>query len=78
MKFDKGIKTNQELEKKINSWWTGLKYLAKLEILIKAYDLGITSIEYQGVGNLWRTLGNLEKKKLIMETYEKEQRKERS
>jgi len=66
---------DQELEKKINAWWTGLKYLAKLEILIEAYDLDITAIEYQGVGNLWRTLGNLEKKKLIMEKYEKGNKK---
>lgn len=68
---------NQELEKKVNDWWKSLKYLAKLEILHENYGLDITEVERQGVGNLWRTAGSLERKKLIMETYEKEQRKER-
>jgi len=77
MKFDKGTKTDQELEKKINSWWKDLNYMKKLDILTANYSLGVTSVEYQGVGNLWRTLGNLERKRLIMETYEKDQRKER-
>jgi len=78
MKFDKGIKTDQELERKISSWWKDLNYMKKLDILTVNYSLGVTSVEYQGIENLWRTLGNLERKKLIMETYEKEQRKGRS
>jgi len=77
MKFDRGIKTNQELERKISSWWKDLNYMKKLDILTANYSLGVTSVEYQGIENLWRTLGNLERKKLIMETYEKDQRKER-
>jgi hypothetical protein len=68
---------DQELEKKINAWWAGLKHLAKLEILNEIYGLDFSEIERQGLGNLWRKTGNLEKKKLIMETYEKEQRKGR-
>lgn len=72
------MKDIRELEKKVSDWWAGLKYLAKLEILNETYGLGFSEIERQGIGNLWRTAGNLEKKKLIMENYEKEQRKERS
>jgi hypothetical protein len=68
----------EELEIKINTWWNNLKYLQKLGIILEVYPkLDVTSIELQGLSNLWRTAGSLEKKELIMETYEKEHKKER-
>jgi len=68
----------KELKIKVNTWWNNLKYLQKLGIILEEYPkLDVTSIELQGLNNLWRTAGNLEKKKLIMDQYEKEQSKER-
>ena len=68
----------KELEIKINIWWNNLKYLQKLGVILEEYPkLDVTSIELQGLNNLWRTTGSLEKKKLIMDQYEKEQSKER-
>lgn len=64
----------KELGIKVNTWFNSLKYLQRIEILLEEYPkLNITSIELQGLNNLWRTLGSLEKKKLIMDQYEKDQ-----
>ncbi|MBA7578738.1 hypothetical protein ES695_13995 [Candidatus Atribacteria bacterium 1244-E10-H5-B2] len=68
----------KELGIKINTWWYSLKYLQKLGIVLELYPkLDVTSIELQGLNNLWRTAESLEKKELVMETYEKEHKKER-
>ncbi|MBA7520938.1 hypothetical protein ES705_13038 [subsurface metagenome] len=68
----------KELENKVNTWFNSLKYLQKLGIILEGYPkLDVTSIELQGLKNLWRTTGSLEKKKLIMDRYEKEQSKGR-
>ncbi|MBA7528742.1 hypothetical protein ES705_20932 [subsurface metagenome] len=68
----------KELENKVNTWFNSLKYLQKLGIILEGYPkLDVTSIELQGLNNLWRTAGSLEKKKLIMDQYEKEQSKGR-
>ena len=68
----------KELEIKVNTWFNSLKYLQKLGIVLELFPkLDVTSIELQGLKNLWRTAGSLEKKKLIMDQYEKEHKKER-
>lgn len=68
----------EELKNKIATWWANLKYLKKIEVLLEEYPkLNITSIELQGLNNLWRTAGSLEKKELIMNQFLKEQKKER-
>jgi len=68
----------KELGVKISTWFNSLKYMQKLAIILEEYPkLDVTSIELQGLNNLWRTVGSLEKKKLIMETYEKLQSKGR-
>lgn len=74
----------KELKAKVNKWWIDLKYLEKLEILLNqgtkpnGYpDPDITKIEYIGVRVFWN-YNSLEKKVLIMETYEKERSKGRS
>ena len=63
---------DQDLTKKVNAWWDGLRYLQKLDILLEdnpGYD--IASIERKGIKNLWN--GNsLKRKGLIMLVYEKE------
>jgi len=67
----------KELGVKVNTWWYSLKYLQKLGIVLELYPkLDVTSIELQGLNNLWRLAGSLQKKKLIMETYEKGQKNE--
>lgn len=72
------MKDIKELENKIYAWWKGLKYLQKLGIVLEIYPkLDVTSIELQGLNNLWRIVGSLEKKKLIMDQYLKEQEKGR-
>ncbi|MBA7529472.1 hypothetical protein ES705_21670 [subsurface metagenome] len=69
-------KEEKELGVKVNTWWYSLKYLQKLGIVLELYPkLDVTSIELQGLNNLWRLAGNLQKKKLVMETYEKGQKK---
>ncbi|MBA7624249.1 hypothetical protein ES703_31656 [subsurface metagenome] len=74
----------KELKTKVNIWWRELPYLKKIEILLAqgtkpdgypSYD--ITAIEHIGVGTFWG-YNTLEQKKLIMETWEKEHKKERS
>ena len=53
---------DQDLTKKTNTWWNGLRYLQKMDILLESnpgYD--ITNIERKGVKNLWN--GNSPKKK---------------
>ena len=68
----------KELEIKVNTWFKSLKYLQKLGIILELFPkLDVTSIELQGLNNLWRTAGNLEKKKLVMDQFLKEQNKER-
>ncbi|MBA7642830.1 hypothetical protein ES703_50539 [subsurface metagenome] len=63
----------EEFKTKVNTWWNSLKYLQKLGIILEEYPkLDVTSIELQGLNNLWRTAGSLEKKILIMDQYEKE------
>ena len=75
--FDKKEK-KEDLKNKVNAWFDGLKHLQKLEILLEGYPkLDITSIERQGIKNLWRTVGSLERKELIMDIYEKEHKKGR-
>ncbi len=69
----------KELGVKVNTWWYSLKYLQKLGIVLELYPkLDVTSIELQGLSNLWRLAGSLQKKKLVMDQYEKEQKKKRS
>jgi len=76
--FDNKEEREKEFRVKINTWFNSLKYLQKLGIILEEYPkLDVTSIELQGLNNLWRTAGSLERKKLIMETYEKEQSKGR-
>ncbi|MBA7529748.1 hypothetical protein ES705_21947 [subsurface metagenome] len=71
-------KEEKELGVKVNTWWYSLKYLQKLGIVLELYPkLDVTSIELQGLNNLWRLAGSLQKKKLVMDQYEKEQKKER-
>ena len=63
---------DQDLMKKVNTWWKNLRYLQKLDILLEdnpGYD--ITNIERKGIKNLWNS-NSLKKKGLIMEIYEKE------
>ncbi|MBA7631525.1 hypothetical protein ES703_39057 [subsurface metagenome] len=68
----------EKLKNEVNTWFNSLKYLQKLGIILEEYPkLDVTSIELQGLNNLWRTAGSLEKKKLIMDQYEKEQSKGR-
>ena len=68
-------KKKEELRNEISTWWDNLKYLKKMEILLENYPkLDITGIEFQGVANLWREIGDLERKKLIMDLYKKEER----
>ncbi|MBA7533767.1 hypothetical protein ES705_47140 [subsurface metagenome] len=72
-------KEEKELGVKVNTWWYSLKYLQKLGIILELYPkLDVTSIELQGLSNLWRLAGSLQKKKLVMDQYEKEQKKKRS
>ncbi len=72
-------KEEKELGVKVNTWWYSLKYLQKLGIILELYPkLDVTSIELQGLSNLWRLSGTLQKKKLVMDQYEKEQKKKRS
>ncbi|MBA7513946.1 hypothetical protein ES705_05964 [subsurface metagenome] len=76
--FDNKKEKEKELEIKVNTWFKSLKYLQKLGIILEEFPkLDVTSIELQGLNNLWRTAGSLEKKKLIMDQYEKEQSKGR-
>ncbi|MBA7564873.1 hypothetical protein ES695_07825 [Candidatus Atribacteria bacterium 1244-E10-H5-B2] len=72
----------EDLKAKVGRWWIDLPYLKKLEILLERgtrsgqypeYD--ITAIENIGVRVFWN-YNNLEKKVLIMETYEKEHKRE--
>ncbi|MBA7523394.1 hypothetical protein ES705_15521 [subsurface metagenome] len=68
----------EELEIKVNTWWKNLKYLQKLGIVLELFPkLNVTAVEFQGLNNLWRTAGSLEKKKLVMDQFLKEQSKER-
>ena len=68
----------EDLKIKVDNWFNSLKYLQKIEILLEGYPkLNITSIERQGIGNLWRTLSSLKGKALIMEIWENEHKKER-
>lgn len=67
---------NQELKNKIRLWWSGLRRLQKIDILIEIFDVSIETIERQGLHTLWNGL-TLEKQKLIMEIWEKEQGKGR-
>ena len=63
---------NQDLTKKVNTWWENLRYLQKLDILLEdnpGYD--IANIERKGVKNLWDS-NSLKRKGLIMLVYEKE------
>jgi len=72
------MKDVKELKNKISDWWRNLKYLQRIEILLEIYpDLGIFSIERQGMNTLWGYL-TIERQKLIMEMWEKEHKKERS
>ncbi|MBA7702885.1 hypothetical protein ES703_111660 [subsurface metagenome] len=73
----------KELRVKVEKWWIDLPYLKKLEILLergkKPYgypEFDITALEHIGVGVFWN-YNTLEQKKLIMDQYEKEQKKER-
>jgi len=73
----------EDLKAKVIKWWRELPYLKKIEILLAQgtkpdgypeYD--ITAIERIGVRVFWN-YNNLEEKALIMEMWEKEQKKER-
>ncbi|MBA7585041.1 hypothetical protein ES695_16230 [Candidatus Atribacteria bacterium 1244-E10-H5-B2] len=76
--FGKKEKKEKELRDKVDAWFNSLKYLQKLGIVLELFPkLNVTAVEFQGLNNLWRTAGSLEKKELIMETYEKGQKKER-
>ena len=74
----------EELKIKVNKWWIDLPYLKKIEILLeqgtKKPDnypkYNITALEDIGVRYLWNC-NTLEGKALIMEMWEKEQKKER-
>lgn len=68
----------EKLRNEINTWFKSLKYLQKLEIILELYPkLDVTSIELQGLNNLWRMAESIERKKLIMDQYEKDQNKGR-
>jgi len=82
--FGKEKKKKEDLRIKVIEWWRELPYLKKLEILLDrgtkpdgypTYD--ISTIEHIGVSVFWN-YNNLEQKALIMEMWEKEQKKERS
>ena len=82
--FDNKKEKEEKLKVKVNTWWINLDYLKKIEILLEQgkkkpdnypeYD--ITAIEFIGVRVMWN-YNNLEQKALIMEMWEKEQKKER-
>lgn len=73
--FSNKKKEKEELRNEINTWWDNLKYLKKIEILLENYPkLDITGIEHIGAANLWREIGDLGRKKLIMDLYKKEGR----
>lgn len=84
--FDKKDK-EKKLQLKVNEWWINLPYLKKLEILLSREDkregfrgypeFDISAIEHIGVRVIWN-YNSLEKKALIMETYEKQWKKERN
>lgn len=66
------MKKDQKLIDKVNTWWNGLRYLQKLDILLEnnpGYD--IANVERKGINNLWNN-NSLKRKALIMEIYEKE------
>jgi len=81
--FGKKKEKEEELKAKVSKWWIDLPYLKKLEILLaqgtkpdEYPGFDITAIEHIGVRVFWN-YNNLEEKALIMEMWEKEQKKER-
>jgi len=81
--FGKEEKKKEDLRIKVIEWWRILKYFDKLEILLAqgtkpdGYPLyNITALEHLGIRVVW-DYRTLEQKALIMEMWEKEQKKER-
>ena len=59
-------------EKKINDWWADLEYLEKIRVLLLIYPkLNITSLEFQGINNLWKTAGLERKKDLYQDAWKR-------
>jgi len=81
--FGNKKKKKENLRIKVIEWWRGLPYLKKIEILLAqgtkpdGYpSYNITSLEHLGIRVVW-DYRTLEQKALIMEMWEKEQKKER-
>ena len=59
------LKTDQEIKKMINDFWSDQEYLVKLRVLLKFYpSYNITKLEARNINKIWQSL-SLEKKKDI-------------
>jgi len=59
------FKTNQEIIKQVDEWFSDLEYLVKIRILLNAFPgYSITKLEERGISKMWKSL-SLERKKDI-------------
>jgi len=62
------LKTNQEIIKQVDEWFSDLEYLVKIRILTKFFPgYSIGKLEERGISKMWKSL-SLERKKDIYDS----------
>ena len=67
------FKTEEEIKKMLNDFWSDCEYLVKVRILLKIFEgYSITKLEARNINKLWKSL-SLERQKDVYQDQHKYQ-----
>jgi hypothetical protein len=64
------FKTEEEIKKMLNDFWSDCEYLVKVRILLKIFEgYSITKLEERGISKLWQSLSIEQRKNIFQDQY---------
>ncbi|MBA7623776.1 hypothetical protein ES703_31175 [subsurface metagenome] len=64
------FKTEEEIKKMLNDFWSDCEYLVKVRILLKIFEgYSITKLESKNINRLWKSLSVEQKKDVYSDAH---------